>query len=135
MRLTSCALHLTENGVIQMESGVFDDVLIKHLWSTDSCRDIQRPQRVQKWYAYERRSRWSRVRSASIRGGLRKTSPAIASVDQVDIEGVRRDCSHQASRSCGIDGPSSSCASPSTCEYIHFGPTTQYVPTPRRSCR
>ncbi len=118
-----------------MESGVFDDVLIKHLWSTDSCRDIQRPQRVQKWYAYERRSRWSRVRSASFRGGRAKDIEAIASVDQVDIEGVRRDAPASSIRSCGIDGPSCSCASPSTREFIHFGPTTQDVPTPRRCCR
>ena len=37
-----------------MASGVFDDALLKHLWSTDELRAIFSDRnRVQKWYDYE----------------------------------------------------------------------------------
>jgi len=37
-----------------MASGVFDDALIQHLWSTDELRAIFSDRnRVQKWYAFE----------------------------------------------------------------------------------
>ena len=37
-----------------MASGVFDDILIQHLWSTEEFRNIFNDQnRLQKWYDYE----------------------------------------------------------------------------------
>jgi adenylosuccinate lyase len=37
-----------------MASGVFDDALIKHLWSSDELRAIFNDRnRVQKWYDFE----------------------------------------------------------------------------------
>ena len=37
-----------------MASGVFDDALLKHLWSTDELRAIFSDRnRVQKWYDFE----------------------------------------------------------------------------------
>ena len=37
-----------------MASGVFDDALIKHLWSTDELRAVFSDRnRVQKWYDFE----------------------------------------------------------------------------------
>ena len=37
-----------------MASGIFDDALIKHLWSSDECRAIFSDEnRVRKWYEFE----------------------------------------------------------------------------------
>ena len=37
-----------------MASGVFDDILIQHLWSTQEFRDIFNDHnRLQKWYDFE----------------------------------------------------------------------------------
>ena len=37
-----------------MASGIFDDALIKHLWSSDECRAIFCDEnRVRKWYEFE----------------------------------------------------------------------------------
>ena len=37
-----------------MATGVFDDALIRHLWSSEECRAIFCGEnRVRKWYAFE----------------------------------------------------------------------------------
>ena len=57
-----------------MASGIFDDALLKHLWSTDELRAIFcDTNRVQKWYDFEAALALEQAKSASSRARRRAT--------------------------------------------------------------
>jgi adenylosuccinate lyase len=111
-----------------MASGVFDDALIKHLWSTDEMRAIFSDRnRVQKWYDYEAALALEQGALGIIPEAAARDIASRAHVDNVDIEqiadGIRR-IKHPLVPA--LKALQSLCA-PEHGEYVHFGPTTQDV--------
>jgi adenylosuccinate lyase len=111
-----------------MASGVFDDALIKHLWSTDELRAIfSDSNRVQKWYDFEAALALEQAELGIIPKAAAQDIAAKAKVENVDIEAIAaeiRRIKHplvpalKAIEKLCRDGHG---------EYIHFGPTTQDV--------
>jgi adenylosuccinate lyase len=111
-----------------MASGVFDDALIKHLWSTDELRAIFSDRnRVQKWYDFEVALALEQAELGIIPRAAAEEIAARANVANIDIETVAaeiRRIKHplipalKAVEKLCKDGHG---------EYIHFGPTTQDV--------
>lgn len=111
-----------------MASGVFDDALIKHLWSTDEMRAIFSDRnRVQKWYDYEAALALEQGVLGIIPEAAARDIASRAHVDNVDVEqiadGIRR-IKHPLVPA--LKALQSLCA-PEHGEYVHFGPTTQDV--------
>lgn len=111
-----------------MASGVFDDALIRHLWSTDELRAIfSDAARVQKWYDFEAALALEQAGLGIIPRAAAEEIAAKAKVANVDIEAIAaeiRRIKHplvpalKAVEQLCRDGSG---------EYIHFGPTTQDV--------
>jgi adenylosuccinate lyase len=111
-----------------MASGVFDDALLKHLWSTEELRNIFSDRnRVAKWYAFEAAVAIEQGAMGIIPQKAADEIVRNASVDKVDIEKIAveiRRIKHpliptlKAVEALCKDGLG---------EYIHFGPTTQDV--------
>lgn len=111
-----------------MASGVFDDALIKHLWSTDELRAIfSDANRVQKWYDFEAALALEQAGLGIIPKAAAQDIAAKAKIANVDIEAIAaeiRRIKHplvpalKAVEKLCRDGHG---------EYIHFGPTTQDV--------
>ena len=109
-------------------SGVFDDALIKHLWSTDELRAIfNDANRVQKWYDFEAALALEQGELGIIPKAAAQEIAAKAKISNVDVEAVAaeiRRIKHplvpalRAVEKICKDGAG---------EYIHFGPTTQDV--------
>lgn len=111
-----------------MASGVFDDALIKHLWSTDELRAIfNDSNRVQKWYDYEAALAIEQGAMGIIPEAAAREIAAKCRVDEVDIEAVAaeiRRIKHPLVPA--LKAVQAKCK-PEHGEYIHFGPTTQDV--------
>ncbi|MGZ5092075.1 MAG: lyase family protein, partial [Burkholderiales bacterium] len=111
-----------------MASGVFDDALIKHLFSTDELRAIfSERNRVQKWYDFEAAIALEQAELGIIPRKAAEEIARNAKVESVDIEAIAaeiRRIKHplvpalKAVEERCTDGLG---------EYIHFGPTTQDV--------
>jgi len=111
-----------------MASGIFDDALIKHLWSTDELRAIfNDANRVQKWYDFEAALALEQAGLGIIPRAAAEDIAAKAKVSNVDVEAIAveiRRIKHplvpalKAVEKLCRDGHG---------EYIHFGPTTQDV--------
>jgi adenylosuccinate lyase len=111
-----------------MASGVFDDALIKHLWSTDELRAVFSDRnRVQKWYDFEAALALEQAELGIVPRAAAEDIAARAKVDNVDLEAIGaeiRRIKHplvpalKAVEKLCRDGHG---------EYIHFGPTTQDV--------
>jgi adenylosuccinate lyase len=109
-----------------MASGVFDDALIQHLWSTDELRAIFSDRsRVQKWYDFESALALEQAELGIIPRAAAQEIAAKAKVENVDIAAIAaeiRRIKHplvpalKAVEKLCKDGHG---------EYIHFGPTTQ----------
>lgn len=111
-----------------MASGVFDDALIQHLWSTDELRAIFSDRnRVRKWYEFEAALALEQAELGIIPRAAAQEIAARARVENVDIEAIAaeiRRIKHplvpalKAVEKLCRDGHG---------EFIHFGPTTQDV--------
>ena len=111
-----------------MASGVFDDALIKHLWSTDELRAVFSDRnRVQKWYDFEAALALEQAELGIIPRAAARDIAARAQAENVDLEAIAaeiRRIKHplvpalRAVEKLCQDGHG---------EYIHFGPTTQDV--------
>jgi adenylosuccinate lyase len=111
-----------------MASGVFDDALIQHLWSTDELRAIfSDANRVQKWYDFEAALALEQAGLGIIPRAAAQDIAAKAKVANVDLSAIAaeiRRIKHplvpalKAIEKLCQDGHG---------EYIHFGPTTQDV--------
>jgi adenylosuccinate lyase len=111
-----------------MASGVFDDALIRHLWSTEELRAIFSDRaRVQKWYDFEAALALEQAGLGIIPRAAAEDIAANAKVEKVDVEAIAaeiRRIKHPlvpalkaVEKLCG-DGHG---------EFIHYGPTTQDV--------
>ena len=80
--------QLTGSG-ITMASGVFDDALIKHLWSSDEFRQIfSDANRVQKWYDFEAALALEQAALGIIPRAAADEIVAKANIANVDIEKI-----------------------------------------------
>jgi adenylosuccinate lyase len=111
-----------------MASGVFDDALIKHLWSTDELRSIFSDEnRVAKWYEFEAALALEQAELGIIPKEAAEEIARNAKLGNVDLEtiaaGIRR-IKHPLVPA--LKAVQDRCK-PELGEYIHFGPTTQDV--------
>lgn len=111
-----------------MASGVFDDALIGHLWSTDELRAVFSDRnRLQKWFDFEAALALEQAELGIIPRAAAQEIAAKARVENVDVEAVAAEIRRirhplvpalrAVERLCR-DGHG---------EFIHFGPTTQDV--------
>jgi len=111
-----------------MASGVFDDALLKHLWSSDEVRAIFSDRnRVQKWYDFEAALALDQAALGIIPREAAEEIAAKAKVENVDIEAIAaeiRRIKHPLVPA--LKAVQQLCKS-GLGEYIHFGPTTQDV--------
>src|SRR5882724_9861125 len=111
-----------------MPSGVFDSILLKHVWGTEGLRAIFNDEnRVQKWYDYEAALALSQAELGIIPQAAATEIALKAKVANVDLEAIAteiRRTKHplvpalRALQATCADGHG---------EYLHFGPTTQDV--------
>src|SRR5690242_13375563 len=111
-----------------MASGVFDDALIKHLWSTDELRAIFNDEsRIQKWYDFEA----ARARSQAELGIIPKEAAdeiaRNAKLDKVNVEAIAAEIRRIKHPLVPAVKAVQEICTPELGEYIHFGPTTQDV--------
>ena len=111
-----------------MASGVFDDALLKHLWSSDEVRAIFSDRnRVQKWYDFEAALALDQAALGIIPKDAADEIAAKAKAENVDIEVIAaeiRRIKHPLVPA--LKAVQQLCKS-GLGEYIHFGPTTQDV--------
>ncbi|MBI4193988.1 MAG: adenylosuccinate lyase [Betaproteobacteria bacterium] len=111
-----------------MASGVFDDALIRHLWSTEELRAIFSDRnRVQKWYDYEAALALEQAELGIIPRAAAEDIALNAQVDGVDIEAIAaeiRRIKHPLVPA--LKALQQRCAKEHG-EFVHFGPTTQDV--------
>jgi len=111
-----------------MPSGVFDSILLKHVWGTETLRAIFNDEsRVQKWYDYEAALALAQAELGLIPRAAASEIALKAKVANVDLEAIAseiRRTKHplvpalRALQAVCHDGHG---------EYLHFGPTTQDV--------
>src|SRR6266567_177939 len=111
-----------------MPSGVFDSILLKHVWGTETLRAIFNDEsRVQKWYDYEAALALAQAELGLIPQAAASEIALKAKVANVDLEAIAgeiRRTKHplvpalRALQAICHDGHG---------EYLHFGPTTQDV--------
>lgn len=111
-----------------MASGVFDDALIKHLWSTEELRAIFSDRnRMQKWYDYEAALAVEQAGLGIIPEAAAREIASRARVEHVDVEKIADDIRRiKHPLVPALKALQALCAAEHG-EYIHFGPTTQDV--------
>ncbi|MDP1674104.1 MAG: lyase family protein, partial [Burkholderiales bacterium] len=111
-----------------MASGVFDDALIQHLWSTEELRAIFNDHnRVQKWFDFEAALAIEQGELGIIPKAAAADIAANAKVSKIDINAVCveiRRIKHPLVPA--VKAVQKLCQGGQG-EYIHFGPTTQDV--------
>ena len=111
-----------------MASGVFDDALLKHLWSTDELRAIfSDVNRVQKWYDFEAALALEQAALGIIPREAAQDIAANASVEKVDIEAIAAEIRRIKHPLVPALKAVEKLCKEGHGEYIHFGPTTQDV--------
>ena len=111
-----------------MASGVFDDALIKHLWSTDELRAIFSDRnRVQKWYDYEAALALEQAGLGIIPRAAAQEIAARAKVENVDLEAIAAEIRRIRHPLVPALKAVEKLCREGHGEYIHFGPTTQDV--------
>jgi len=111
-----------------MASGVFDDALIKHLWSTDELRAVfNDANRVQKWYEFEAALALEQAELGIIPKAAAEDIAAKADVGNVDIEAIAAEIRRIKHPLVPALKAIEKLCRNGHGEYIHFGPTTQDV--------
>jgi adenylosuccinate lyase len=111
-----------------MPSGVFDSILLKHLWGTQALRAVFNDEnRVQKWFDFEAALALAQAELGIIPQAAADEIARKAKVANVDLEAIAagiRKINHplvpalRALQAVCADGHG---------EFLHFGPTTQDV--------
>lgn len=111
-----------------MASGVFDDALIKHLWSTDELRAVFSDRnRVQKWYDFEAALALEQAELGIIPRAAAQEIAARAKVENVDIDAIAAEIRRIKHPLVPALKALEKLCQGGHGEYIHFGPTTQDV--------
>ncbi len=111
-----------------MPSGVFDSILLKHVWGTEALRAVFNDEnRVQKWFDFEAALALAQAELGIIPQAAAAEIARKARVENVDLEAIAAEIRHvnhplvpalRALQAVCADGHG---------EYLHFGPTTQDV--------
>jgi adenylosuccinate lyase len=111
-----------------MPTGVFDSILLGHVWGTDELRTIFSDQsRVQKWFDYEAALALAQAELGIIPHAAAAEIAAKAKVANVDLAAIGaeiRRIKHPLVPA--LRALQAACAGDHG-EYLHFGPTTQDV--------
>ena len=111
-----------------MASGVFDDALIQHLWSTEELRAIFNDHnRVQKWFDFEAALALEQAALGIIPGAAAEEIAANAKISKIDIAAVAAEIRRIKHPLVPAVKAVQNLCKPEHGEYIHFGPTTQDV--------
>lgn len=111
-----------------MASGIFDDELLKHLWSTDELRAIFSDRnRVAKWYEFEVALAIEQGAMGVIPEAAAKAIAANASIDKVDVDKIAAEIRRIKHPLVPALRAVEELCPGDLGEYIHFGPTTQDV--------
>lgn len=111
-----------------MASGVFDDVLIQHLWSTEELRGIFNDHnRVQKWFDFEAALALEQAALGIIPRAAADEIAANAKISKIDIDAVAAEIRRIKHPLVPAVKAVQNLCRPEHGEYIHFGPTTQDV--------
>jgi adenylosuccinate lyase len=111
-----------------MASGVFDDALIQHLWSTEELRGIFNDHnRVQKWFDFEAALALEQAALGIIPEAAARDIAANAKISKVDIDAVAAEIRRIKHPLVPAVKAVQNLCRPEHGEYIHFGPTTQDV--------
>jgi adenylosuccinate lyase len=111
-----------------MPSGVFDSILLRHIWGTDGLRAIFNDEsRVQTWFDYEAALALSQAELGIIPQPAADEIARKAKVGNIDLEAIAvevRRTKHPLVPA--LRALQAVCAGDHG-EYVHFGPTTQDV--------
>jgi len=111
-----------------MASGVFDDALIQHLWSTEELRNIFNDHnRVQKWFDFEAALALEQGALGIIPKAAAEEIAANAKISKIDIAAVSAEIRRIKHPLVPAVKAVQNLCKPEHGEYIHFGPTTQDV--------
>jgi len=111
-----------------MASGIFDDALLKHIWSTDELRAIFNDRnRVQKWYDYEAALALEQAELGIIPREAAAEIASKARADEIDLEAIGAEIRRITHPLVPALRALQARCKPDLGEYIHFGPTTQDV--------
>ena len=111
-----------------MASGVFDDALVKHLFSTDELRAIFSDRnRVQKWYDFEAALALEQAELGILPLEAAQEIARNARIDNVDIEAIAAEIRRVKHPLVPALKALEARCNNRLGEYIHFGPTTQDV--------
>src|SRR6266568_338916 len=111
-----------------MPSGVFDSILLKHVWGTETLRAIFNDEsRVQKWYDYEAALALAQAELGLIPRAAASEIALKAKVANVDLEAIAAEIRRTKHPLVpALRALQAACAGGHG-EYVHFGPTTQDV--------
>jgi adenylosuccinate lyase len=111
-----------------MASGVFDDILIQHLWSTEEFRNIFNDRnRLQKWYDFEAAFALEQGELGIIPKEAAADIAANCKISKIDVEAVAAEIRRIKHPLVPAVKAVQKLCKGDNGEYIHFGPTTQDV--------
>ena len=111
-----------------MASGVFDDALIRHLWTSDEFRQIFcDANRIQKWYEFEAAFALEQAALGIIPKAAAEEIAAKANIKNVDVEKIAAEIRRIKHPLVPALKAVQDLCKPEHGEFIHFGPTTQDV--------
>src|ERR1700694_5294597 len=111
-----------------MPSGVFDSILLKHMWVTDELRAVFNDEnRVQKWYDYEAALALVQADLGIIPRAAAAETARKAKVGNVDLEAIAAEIRRTKHPLVPALRALQAICDGGHGEYLHFGPTTQDV--------
>ena len=111
-----------------MASGVFDSILLRHVWATDELRTIFNDEaRVQTWYDYEAALALSQAELGIIPQAAADEIARQAKVGNVDLEAIAAEVRRTMHPLVPALRALQALCDGDHGEYLHFGPTTQDV--------
>ena len=111
-----------------MASGVFDSILLQHVWGTEELRGVfNDDNRVQKWFDYEAALAVSQAELGIIPAAAATEIAAKAKVTNVDLAAIASEIRRTKHPLVPALRALQAICSDRHGEYLHFGPTTQDV--------
>ena len=111
-----------------MPSGVFDSILLKHMWGTHELRAVFCDKnRVQKWYDYEAALALAQAELGIVPTAAAAEIASKAKVGNVDLEAIAAEIRRTKHPLVPALRALQAICDGDHGEYLHFGPTTQDV--------
>src|SRR6266480_3175255 len=111
-----------------MASGVFDSILLQHVWGTEELRGVfNDDNRVQTWFDYEAALAVSQAELCIIPAAAATEIAAKAKVANVDLAAIASEIRRTKHPLVPALRALQAICNGGHGEYLHFGPTTQDV--------